>query len=285
MTGAMTFAFAAGLLATVNPCGFMMLPGFLGLQLRMSEGREERSLLARCAQGAGVGLVLSGAFSGVLVLAGLVLAAGLRSLVHAVPWMVVAVGTGLVIAGVAILGGHGLGLRFTGRLRPGDAGGRGGLGYGRVAAFGAGYAIASLSCTLAVLLSVATQATATANPLQVLAVFGALAAGATSALLALSLSVALAKGLIARVMHRLAPVMDTISGVMLAGSGLYLIVYWLPSLLDDDARPGGPIAERVDEVSRTVTNFAAAHTGAFAIGLAVAAALAAGLTFREIRSP
>jgi cytochrome c-type biogenesis protein len=240
--------------------------------------------------------VLSGAFSGVLVLAGLVLAAGLRSLVHAVPWMVVAVGTGLVVAGVAILGGHSLGLRVTGRLRPNPTGG--GQGYGRVAAFGAGYAIASLSCTLAVLLSVATQATATANPLQVLAVFGALAAGATSALLALSLSVALAKGVIARGMRRLAPVMDTVSGVMLAGSGLYLVVYWLPSLLDDDARPGGPIAEQVENVSRTITHFAAAHTGAFAIGLAVAAAVAAGLTLtggrrrsagpptrEEIRSP
>jgi cytochrome c biogenesis protein CcdA len=30
MTGAMTFAFGAGLLATVNPCGFVMLPGLIG---------------------------------------------------------------------------------------------------------------------------------------------------------------------------------------------------------------------------------------------------------------
>ncbi len=33
MTGAISFAFGAGLLATVNPCGFVMLPSFLGLQL------------------------------------------------------------------------------------------------------------------------------------------------------------------------------------------------------------------------------------------------------------
>jgi hypothetical protein len=70
MTGAMTFAFGAGLLATVNPCGFVMLPGFIGMQLGTAEEAGDRTLLSRCAQGLGLGLVLSGAFSAVLVLAG-----------------------------------------------------------------------------------------------------------------------------------------------------------------------------------------------------------------------
>jgi cytochrome c-type biogenesis protein len=81
MTGVMTFAFGAGLLATVNPCGFVMLPGFIGMQLGAAEEAGQRTVVSRCAQGLGLGLVLSGAFSVVLVLAGLGLAAGLRVLV------------------------------------------------------------------------------------------------------------------------------------------------------------------------------------------------------------
>jgi cytochrome c-type biogenesis protein len=270
----MTFAFGAGLLATVNPCGFVMLPGFIGMQLGAQEGTADRTILTRCAQGVGIGLVLSGAFSAVLVLAGL--AAGMRALVGAIPWLVVAVGLGLIVAGAAMLTGHRLGLMIASRLHPANSARH---GYGRIAGFGAGYAVASLSCTLAVVLAVATQATATSNPVQVLGVFAAFAAGATSALLALSISIALAKGVIARTMRRIAPLMNTISATMLLASGVYLLVYWLPTLLGDDtARPGGAVGETIEGASATLANFLAAHTGAFAIGLALAVAAGVALT-------
>jgi cytochrome c-type biogenesis protein len=276
MTGAMTFAFGAGLLATVNPCGFVMLPGFIGMQLGTAAEAVYRTVLSRCAQGLGFGLVLSGAFSAVLVLAGLALAAGLRVLVDVIPWLVVAVGLGLLVAGVAMLTGHRLGLVIAGRIHPAASTQH---GYARVAGFGAGYAVASLSCTLAVVLSVATQATATSNPVEVLGVFAAFAAGATSALLALSLSIALAKGFIARAMRRIARLMSTIAATMLIASGVYLVIYWLPSLLGDDTtRPGGVVGEAIENASATIANFLAAHTGAFAIGLGLAIAVAAVLT-------
>jgi cytochrome c biogenesis protein CcdA len=48
----MTSAFGAGLLATVNPCGFVMLPGLIGMQL--GSGDDQQSPLERCADGFGV---------------------------------------------------------------------------------------------------------------------------------------------------------------------------------------------------------------------------------------
>jgi cytochrome c-type biogenesis protein len=113
--------------------------------------------------------------------------------------MALAVGAALVVAGVAMLAGRDVGVRGPKLLRPA---GSTGTGYSRVATFGAGYAIASLSCTIAVVLAVAGQATATANPIQFLVVFGAFAAGASSALLALSLSIAMASTVVARAMRR-----------------------------------------------------------------------------------
>ena len=275
MTGAITFAFGAGLLATVNPCGFVMLPGFIGMQLG-SGGDDRHSPLERCVDGLAVGLVLSATFSGVLVIAGIGLAAGLRSLMEVVPWMALAVGAALAVAGVAMLAGRDLGIRAPNLLRPT---GSKGDGYVRVATFGAGYAIASLSCTLAVVLAVAGQATATSNPIQFLAVFGAFAAGASSALLALTLSIALASTVVARAMRRIGPAMHTIAGALLTASGAYLVVYWLPQVVGDGG-PGTSFTRTVDEVSASVANFLTAHTGAFAIALAVIAALALVLALR-----
>ena len=42
MNAPLAFAFGAGLLATVNPCGLALLPGFLGVYL----GAGERGLLS-----------------------------------------------------------------------------------------------------------------------------------------------------------------------------------------------------------------------------------------------
>ena len=275
MTGAMTFAFGAGLLATVSPCAFVMLPSFLAVSLGAADGREQGALLSRCTHGLATGLVVSAAFSAVLVFAGLVLAAGMRVLVDAIPWLTVAVGVGLVIAGAAMLAGRELGVADVRRLGPTAATGR---GYARAATFGIGYAVASLSCSIAVVLAVATRATATTNPVQLLGVFGAFAAGATSALLVLSLSVALAKGFIARAMRRVAPAVNPAAGVLLILSGVYLVVYWIPELLGHDEAGAGPLEEATRTLSSTAANFLAGHTGAFAIGLAIIAALASGLS-------
>jgi cytochrome c-type biogenesis protein len=97
-------------------------------------------------------------------------------------------------------------------------------------AFGTGYALASASCTLAVLLSVVTQALATTNFSGVLVMFGAYAAGSATLLLTLAVFAAFASGLISRFLRRLLPHMHRITGAVLALSGGYLLLYWLPQL-------------------------------------------------------
>jgi cytochrome c-type biogenesis protein len=269
VTGAVTFAFGAGLVATVNPCGFVMLPAFLSLQVA-SDGTESRSLASRWAHGLGVGVVLSSAFSAVLVSAGVILALGLRSLIDVIPWLVVLVGATLAITGIAVLRGHHAGVRISGAFSAVE---RARSPRAKVAAFGAGYALASLSCTLAVVLSVAAQATA-GNALRFAAVFAAFAAGASSALLALAISVAVANGIVARLMKRLGPAMQTISGAMLVISGVYLIVFWAPKVLGTGEGQKAPLSTQLDRASSTVANFAADHVTHFAILLTAIAAAA-----------
>lgn len=258
MSAAATFAFVAGLLATVNPCGFAMLPSFLSLYLGSSDGGE-RSLLARGAQGFRVGLALTAGFASVFIVAGLILSIGLRSFVHVIPWVALVIAVGLIGLGAAMLLGRHVGLTAASRV---SVGGGPAEGYRRVVLFGATYAFASLSCTLAVFLIVVSQAVAVANPVRVLAVFGAYAAGSATVLVALSLSVALAKGAVARGVRRLAPAVNRLAGALLVASGAYLVLYWYPAL-GSGPQSASPAVRFTEGLSTSLQTFFAAHTGLF----------------------
>jgi cytochrome c-type biogenesis protein len=264
VSAAAAFAFGAGLLATVNPCGFAMLPSFLSLYLGSSDSGE-RSALARGAQGFRVGLALTGGFAGVFVVAGLIISLGLRSFVHVIPWVALVVAAALVVLGAALLLGAHVGLTAASRVA---VDGRGADGYRRVALFGAAYAFASLSCTLAVFLVVVSQAIAAANPIRVLAVFGAYAAGSATVLLALSLSVALAKAAVARAVRWIAPAVNRLAGALLLASGVYLVLYWLPLLGTGSASTSSAV-RLTERLSSSLETFFAGHTSLFALALGV----------------
>ncbi|MBA2637382.1 MAG: cytochrome C biogenesis protein [Solirubrobacterales bacterium] len=273
MSTAVTLAFGAGLLATVNPCGFALLPGFLSFYLGGCDDARAGAL-SRARQGFAVGLVLSGAFSAVFIIVGLIVSAGLRSVLTAVPWVAFGIGLVLIALGGVMLAGRRVSLLSASHLAPGLAQR---TGYARVAAFGVAYALASLSCTLAVFLVVVGQALTVSGVVQTLAVFGAYAAGSASVLLALSVSAALAQGALARAVRRLAPFVNRLAGALLLLSGLYLTAYWLPALGDGSPNSTGALASRSERISSALADFFAAHTGVFAAALAVLLAAGAGL--------
>lgn len=251
----LVFAFGAGLLATVNPCGFAMLPAFLGFYVGDGDG-EPVALAARVWQGLAVGATVSVGFAGVFVAVGLLVSAGLRVLLAAVPYAAAIIGLGLVGVGLAMARGAHIGLPATDRLRPGQSRSR-----QRMVVFGAAYAVASLSCTLAVLLAVVAQALATASLLGILAVFAAYAAGAATILVALALSAALAREALVRRIGRLLPLAGRMGGLLLIASGVYLIVYWLPVVVG--ARPNSGLTGFSAGWSGRATTFLEGHTGAF----------------------
>ncbi len=275
MTTALAFAFAAGLLATVNPCGFTMLPSFLTFYLGAHEDDGDRqSLLARVRQGLVVGAVLSLSFGAVFVVAGLLVSAGLRTVIEIVPWVAVAVAVGLLGIGAAMLAGRHVGLTSASRVSV-RTGARG--GHRRVALFGVTYALASLSCTLAVFLVVVGQALSVADPVQLVAVFAAYTAGSASLLVALSLSAALAKGALARRVRRLLPIVNRVSGALIVASGVYLLLYWLPSLTGGPAATDSAAARATKRVSATLADFFSANAALFAVLLALFGVLAAAV--------
>jgi cytochrome c biogenesis protein CcdA len=264
----LSFAFGAGILSTVNPCGFAMLPAFLAFYL----GDQQTTTgwrSGRAANGLAVGAAVSAGFAGVFIVAGLAVSAGLRSLVGYVPWVAVVIGVVLVGVGIAMVAGRHVGLRLDAGFRPGAE-----RTWGRVVAYGAAYAIASLSCTLAVLLAVVAQALASHNPLQMLGVFGAYGAGAATVLTTLSVAAAGAKASLARGLRRLVPLASRVAGAVLVASGAYLVSYWVPALRRGSGR-GQAVVSLPDRLSADLSTILSAHRGllgALALALSVAAA-------------
>lgn len=135
-----------------------------------------------------LGALVSLGYAGVFLVAGLLVAAGLRPLLRLAPWAAVALGAGFVALGIALA----LGRRINLRLPTIGVGPRGRTPV-QAMVFGAAYGIASLSCTLAVFLAVIGRALATDGVRSMVTVLVAYAAGSSTLLVGLALSAALAR--------------------------------------------------------------------------------------------
>ena len=228
MTALLALAFAAGMIAPVNPCGFALLPAWIAQTI--GDART-RPLALRLAHGLRAGLALSLGFAGTLAAFGLIVSAGARTLISAAPWLGMATGVILLLLGLAMLTGLTPRLRLPAwatKPRTQEAAGAGHK-TGRMVAFGIGYAAASLGCTLGVLLAVIAQAQAVASYAGLLAVFAAYAAGSATVLVLVSAGTSIAGAALGRRITGLAKHSNRIAAFILTITGAYLSWYWYPA--------------------------------------------------------
>jgi cytochrome c-type biogenesis protein len=276
VSGLLALAFGAGLLAPVNPCGFALLPAYLTTFLQDAHTSTAAQRLRR-ALGTGVAVTLG--FSATLTAVGIALAAGLRALTGVIPWLAAAVGLVLALVGLAMLLGRDLSVRLPRAGAMASAVPK--AGRWRLVGFGVGYALASASCTLGILLAVVGAAVAAGSLASAAAVFAAYAAGSAILLLALAVAAAVANTALTRAVSRVARYLPRIAGALLAASGIYLIVYWAPALFGGTGTaPANPLT-RV--AAQTTTWISAHQTTVLALAGAVlaAGALAAILATRR----
>src|SRR5262249_33288192 len=107
------YAFGAGMVAAVNPCGFALLPAYLGLYLA-AEGRPGgwRAIPRALAVSSVVALSFVLLFGTV----GLVLSAATSAVAGYFPWAGLGVGVLLVLAGGRVFAGRALSRSFANRL-------------------------------------------------------------------------------------------------------------------------------------------------------------------------
>jgi cytochrome c biogenesis protein CcdA len=230
------FAFAAGLVATVNPCGFAMLPAYLSYFVGL-DGGDAGGVGGRgtaVARGLAVGAVVSAGFLMVFGVSGALVNAGFRSIIDYVPWAALVIGVVLTVLGVAMLG---FGVQLNVALPQLERGGSN-RGYRSMFVFGVSYAVASLSCALPVFLAVTGAASATPTFLAGVLTYVVYGLGMAMLLMVLTIALSMAKGAVVRRLRRLLPYVGRLSGAMLVLSGAYITLFWATNLRDPLAARG-----------------------------------------------
>ena len=212
-------AFTAGMVATVNPCGFAMLPAYLGYFLGIEAGAEDDTTVG-LVRALVVGAVVSAGFLVLFAAAGAVISWTSFSVGRFSPWLTVVIGAVLVVIGGAFVAGWEPRVALP-RL---DKGGHS-QGLWSMFLFGLSYAVASLSCTIGPFTSVVASTFSRESPVAGIATF--LAYGAGMALLLMALTVALAltrRGLVSG-LRRALPYVQRLSGALMILMGAYLTWY------------------------------------------------------------
>ncbi len=220
------YAFGAGMVTTVSPCGIAMLPAYVSLHLGTeSEGYRDSSALRRGARALTMSGVVTLGFVIFFGIMGAALSLGGQFLINFIPWTAVFIGVALTLLGIYLLfGGHfytNLPARLAGRLgKNGDVGVKGFL------IFGIAYGITALSCTLPIFLVVVGSAMATGGFTSGLLQFVSFALGMGFIIAFVTLGSALFKETVNRWLHRLVPVIARLSGLLLILAGGYILYFW-----------------------------------------------------------
>lgn len=221
------YAFGAGMVAAVNPCGFAMLPAYLGLYLGRDEERfAQASALQRFAQALTVAAAVSAGFVVLFGVTGLVIGAGGYFVVSAFPWIGLSIGVLLVALGLWLLAGRTLSTGLTEQVAahlsaPGQKGIRGFF------VFGIAYGTASLSCTLPIFLGVVGSAIAVQGYLSGVTQLVSYALGMGLVVVVLTLALALFKGAVVGLLRQTLPYFQFLSAALSILAGVYIVYYWL----------------------------------------------------------
>ena len=267
----MSLSFIRGMVAAVNPCGFILLPTylmyFLGLQGTMPG--TQRATMRRAVI---VSAAVSAGFLSVFLVAGVISYNFTSWINENAKYATGAIGVALLVLGAAMLLGYKLPF-MTPRL---DAGGSGGPRQTVSAMFvyGIAYAVASIGCTIG--LFIATVFSSSTRDGVVSGVGNMLAYGAGMALLVSALTIALASantGLL-KVLRGSLQYVDRIAAFFVLLSGCYLLwyFYW-----DDVREEGDPITDWALERQAQATVFLTDHWRI--VGLVMVAVVGAAMAY------
>ena len=218
------FAVAAGMVASVNPCGFFILPSYIAYQLGTHEaGFDQRPVPLRITRAVLVGLATTLGFVLIFAAVGAAISAGVGFLIRIFPVLGLAVGVLMVGFGGYLLVAH----RYVGILAASRIEVTPRRNLTNAFVFGVSYAIGSLGCTLPIFMVVTGSALATEGFFHSLGQFLAYAVGMGVVVIAATIGAAIFRDAVARWLKGVVPYVHRASAFFVLGAGVYLIWYWL----------------------------------------------------------
>jgi cytochrome c-type biogenesis protein len=216
----LALAFTAGMITTVNPCGFALLPAYLTYFLGLDQATDAESRRSPVARALWVSLAVTLGFVTVFGVVGLVWSSISSVVAERLPYVTMAVGVGLVVLGVAVVRGFEPVVRLP-KLQLSSEGRE----LSSMFLYGVTYAVASLSCSIGVFISIVSTTLDDGDPLATLLTFVVYALGMGAALAVLTVAVALARTGVVTAFRRVLPHVQVISGVLMVLAGIFVAYY------------------------------------------------------------
>ncbi|MFD6198420.1 cytochrome c biogenesis CcdA family protein [Mycobacteriaceae bacterium NPDC060252] len=250
-----SLAFAAGLIAALNPCGFALLPVYLALVVRGPGAEIGRSQALGRAVIATV--VMAAGFVAVFTVFGLLTVSVASVVQRYLPFVTVVFGIGLVILGLWLLSGRDIIALMPKVLDANAPTTRLGSMFG----YGVGYAVASLSCTIGPFLAVTSTTFESGSLFDGVMVYLAYASGITLVVGTLAVSTALASTVLLNAMRRALPYLNRISGAILLVVGAYVGYYgsYEVRLFHANGDPDDPIVNAAGKIQRAISGWVYLH--------------------------
>lgn len=243
LEGNFAYSFLLGVMAAVNPCGFVLLPTYLIYYLGIELGRGSDGRVATLRRGLTVGGSVSAGFIALFLVVGVISRAFTTVIQDNAKYAALVIGIAMCAAGIAMLRGWkppiaqpNISLQRTRTV-------------GNMFLFGIVYAVASLGCTIGFLTSVILGSIGRNG--YVSGVVSVALYGAGMALLVTTLTVALAfarVGLVG-VVRRGLPWFDKVSAVFVVLTGAYLTWYWYGAITN---RASDSVVSRVERMQTDV---------------------------------
>lgn len=213
-------SFTTGLLAAINPCGFVLLPTYLLYFLGMENLRPgaERTSLRRALA---VSLSVSAGFISVFILIGAITKWSTNWFTERAPYVSLVIGLLLIALGAAMIFGYRLPFT-TPKL---DVGKRD-RSVISMFVFGTAYAVASIGCTIGPFIAVVLGGVSADGLATGIAAIGMYGLGMSLLVTGLTVTLALANTAMLRVLRKGMQWFDYVAGVFVLLTGVYLTYYW-----------------------------------------------------------
>lgn len=228
--GDFAYSLLLGMLAAVNPCGFVLLPTYLTAYLAVDDDTDTATRLQRSLL---VGASVSSGFVGVFVVVGAISRLFTNWLEQNAKYPALVIGILLIVMGVRML------LGWRPRLWvPSLLGQRRRGAVANMIGFGVVYAIASIGCTIGLLTTAILGSFSRHGVVSGILSVALYGLGMGLFVTALTVSLAFAKGALLRGGRSAMKTVSALSSVLVLASGLYLTWYWYAAITERNTSDG-----------------------------------------------
>ncbi len=223
--GRFAYHLSLGIVAAINPCGFVMLPAYLMYFLGL-EGSRPGSQRASIVRALVVSAATSAGFISVFVIVGAIARLFTSTLVDNAKYVSLVIGILMVVLGCLMLAG------WRPKFAVPEIGGgkERSMTFTSMFGFGVAYAIASIGCTIPLLIASVFGSFSTKGYLSGVISTALYGVGMALMVTALTVTLAFASGGLLKVLRGALRYMDRIASVFLIATGMYLTWYWYSSI-------------------------------------------------------